>query len=49
MQVSIYFVKDCRFKRRQHIENITDDDECPIHLFNYPWSKVHEYIGSFTT
>ena len=27
-----------RFKHRQHTENITDDDECPIHLFNYPWS-----------
>ena len=26
-----------RFKHRQHIENITDDDEFPIHLFNYPW------------
>ena len=25
-----------RFKHRQHTENITDDDECPIHLFNYP-------------
>ena len=25
-----------RFKRRQHIENITDDDEFPIHFFNYP-------------
>ena len=28
-----------RFKHRQHTENITDDDECPIHLFNYPWSN----------
>ena len=26
-----------RFKRHQHTENITDDDEFPIHLFNYPW------------
>ena len=26
-----------RFKHRQHTENITDDDEFPIHLFNYPW------------
>ena len=28
-----------RFKHRQHTENITDDDECPIHLFNYPCSN----------
>ena len=32
-----------RFKHRQHTENITDDDECPIHLFNYPWSKSRYY------
>ena len=29
-----------RFKHRQHTENITDDDECPIHLFNYPWYNI---------
>ena len=29
-----------RFKHHQHTENITDDDECPIHLFNYPWLHV---------
>ena len=28
-----------RFKHRQHTENITDDDECPILLFNYPCIK----------
>ena len=28
-----------RFKRRQHIENITDDDEFPVQLFNYPCSN----------
>ena len=31
-----------RFKHRQHTENITDDDEFPIHLFNYPWSDLEE-------
>ena len=31
-----------RFKHRQHTENITDDDEFPIHLFNYPWPNLHE-------
>ena len=30
-----------RFKHRQHTENITDDDECPIHLFNYPCCKLY--------
>ena len=28
-----------RLKHRQHTENITDDDEFPIHLFNYPCSN----------
>ena len=33
-----------RFKHRQHTENITDDDEFPIHLFNYPW--FHQVAAS---
>ena len=33
-----------KFKHRQHTENITDDDECPIHLFNYLWLEYVEQL-----
>ena len=37
-----------RFKHRQHTENITDDDECPIHLFNYPWEDLYYRVSNRT-
>ena len=32
-----------RFKHRQHTENITDDDEFPIHIY----LTIHGYIMNF--